>query len=212
MPADDISSEIVIRREAPVQGSRRPWQVLLDGQNVGLLANDGSLAFGASPGSHAVVLVVSPTLSLRSAPFEFDAVPGGRIELVTHAVRYAPVRTRVVRLTRGWTQTSAVEIAIKREVSLHLFWVQWQVLLDGQDVGRLANGGSLDLRASPGLHAVVVVVRSWAIGGIRRALFQFNAEAGGRIELVTQGANGIGVWCLARARSRSLRVVGLHVR
>lgn len=60
----------------------------------------------------------------------------------------------------------------------------WQVLLDGQNVGTLGNGGTLAFRASPGNHAVVVGPAS-RMQGNRSEPFQFNADAGGHLELVT---------------------------
>lgn len=83
MPADDISSEIVIRRETYAQG-RGSWRVRLDGQNVGRLANGESLALRASPGSHT--LVVGSAINF-SGPFQFDAEAGGRIELAVQFTR-----------------------------------------------------------------------------------------------------------------------------
>lgn len=91
MSPDDTSAEIAIKREASLAGSAWSWQVLLDGQQVGTLANGGSLAFRASPGRHAVV--VGPASRMqgnRSEPFQFDADAGGRIELVTQGAMWRP--------------------------------------------------------------------------------------------------------------------------
>jgi hypothetical protein len=91
VPADDNSAEIVIERQASLAGSAWSWQVLLDGQKVGMLGNGGSLTFRASPGHHAVV--VGPASFMqgnRSEPFQFVADAGGRIQLATQGGMWRP--------------------------------------------------------------------------------------------------------------------------
>lgn len=89
--ADGDSAEIVINRETSYAGSAWSWQVLLDGQNIGMLANGGSFTFQASPGHHAIV--VGPASRLqgnRSEEFHFDADAGERIELGTRGAVWRP--------------------------------------------------------------------------------------------------------------------------
>ncbi|MGH9045972.1 MAG: hypothetical protein ACRDVW_01525, partial [Acidimicrobiales bacterium] len=100
--ADDISCEIVIKREA-YAGAWGSWRVRLDGHNVGRLADGESLTLRVPPGSHTVV--VRSAAGSVSGPFQFDADAGGRIELVTSSPRNTSITTRVVRLTREWTRT-----------------------------------------------------------------------------------------------------------
>lgn len=194
VPADDISSEIVIKRKDPSGVTLVRWQVVLDGQVAGRLASGESLTLRVSPGSHAVSV---SAVGFRTAPFEFNVDAGGRIELVAQATSHAPVTARSVRIGRERTLASEAEIVIKRKVvALDVLQQLWQVLLDGQDVGRLASGGSLTFRVSPGSHAVLVGPPNRT--GIRGSPFQFDADAGERIELVTQATGwGYSVWCSA---------------
>jgi hypothetical protein len=195
MSADYVSFEVVIKRSiAPVWRSARWWPVLLDGHDVGQLASGESLVFQVPLGPHAVVVGPVGPWRVRSAPFQFDAQAGGRIELVTMGM---PITAKAVRLTRAWTRTPEAEIVIEREASADLSMVSWRVLLDGHDVGRLANGKSLVLRVPPGSHALVAGPAN-RISGRLSVPFQFHAHAGGRIELVTQAAaHALGVWCSA---------------
>lgn len=85
VPADDISSEIVIKRNAGHGGSVR-WRVVLDGHDVRRLGNGGSLTFWAAPGSHTVVFGPAGLMSaIRGKRFQFNVDAGERIELVTQA-------------------------------------------------------------------------------------------------------------------------------
>lgn len=170
MSADDVSSEVVIKRSRASAVWSKWWPVLLDGHDIGRLANGESLAFRAAPGPHAVVVGPTSAARTRSAPFRFHARAGERIELVTgytqtlsvwcsavsavlqegtgvevtvaEGLRYevplgdevrimdnsksASATTRVVRLAREWTRTSAVDveratsIGGSAEVNLHI--------------------------------------------------------------------------------------------
>lgn len=180
MPASDVSPEIVIKREPSLLGWTVPWQVLLDGRFVGWIANGASLAFRASPGSHAVVVgPVNRRQGNHSEPFQFDAAAGRRVELVTRAtMRQIKVwRSAASAITGTHLAGMVAEIVINREAVSPGSGQPLQVALDGQFVGRVANGGSLAFQASPGSHAVVAG---------RSVPFRFDAVAGERVELVTR--------------------------
>jgi hypothetical protein len=94
---------------------------------------------------------------------------------------------------------------IKREWSWSGSLLPWAVLVDGQKVGTLANGRSLAVHTAPGHHTVVVSQPTLPRSPGRSEPFAFDAETGGRTELVTR-ASTIGrpkVWRQGLPPSRS---------
>jgi hypothetical protein len=79
---------------------------------------------------------------------------------------------------------NSAQVAIKRERGWSGSLLPWTVWLDGQKVGTLSIGRSLTVHASPGQHDIVVSVPGLVSN--KSAPLGFNAEAGDRIDLVTQ--------------------------
>jgi len=96
----------------------------------------------------------------------------------------------VAVLTRGGfvpPDVNSAQVVIKRERVWRGSFLPWTVWLDGQKVGALSIGGSLTLPASPGQHDIVVSPPGFSSGKPSEP-FRFNAEAGNRIDFVTQAS------------------------
>jgi hypothetical protein len=82
---------------------------------------------------------------------------------------------------------NSAQVVIKRERVWRGSLLPWKVWLDGQTVGTLSIGGSLSVPASPGQHDIVVSPPGFSSSKPSEP-FRFNAEAGDRIDLVTQAS------------------------
>ncbi len=80
----------------------------------------------------------------------------------------------------------SAQVTIKRKRVWTGSLLPWSVWLDGKEVGKLPVGRSLTISTSPGPHSIAV--RQPILGGISGEPLVFSAEAGKRIELLTQAA------------------------
>ena len=83
---------------------------------------------------------------------------------------------------------NSVQVVINRERAWAGSLLPWTVWLDGQNVGAVHVGGSLTVPASPGQHDIVLSVPGFAYFTGKSEPFRFNAEAGDRIDLITQAS------------------------
>ena len=104
------------------------------------------------------------------------------------------------------SSSGSAELVISRERSWTGSLLPWAVLVDGQKLGTVANGGSLTVPTAPGHHTVVVSPPTVVARSVAQSQpFAFDAEAGGRIELVTK-APALGrprIWRRGTPPSRS---------
>jgi hypothetical protein len=85
------------------------------------------------------------------------------------------------------SSSGSAELVISRERSWTGSLLPWAVLVDGRKLGTVSNGGSLTVPMAPGHHTVVVSPPAVVARSVAQSQpFAFDAEAGGRIELVTK--------------------------
>jgi hypothetical protein len=82
----------------------------------------------------------------------------------------------------------SAQVVIKRERAWSGSLLPWTVWLDGEKVGTVSVGGSFTVSVPPGQHDIVVSVQGLGPFRIKSEPFSFHAEAGDRVDLITQAS------------------------
>jgi hypothetical protein len=83
---------------------------------------------------------------------------------------------------------NSAQVVIQREHAWAGSLLPWTVWLDGEKVGTVSVGGSLTVIASPGQHDIVISVAGLGSFGDKSEPFRFQAQAGGRVDLLTEAS------------------------